>query len=120
MKLLFKLLCLFTLYAYSFTVFADKLCTTADIFLTDAELVPEVQLTPFPNTPTTSIPPTSYSECVGSYEASGFNKPLMSGGNYGAYLHGILNGHSSDGDLFDPENCLTKSIAGCFVGNSSE
>ncbi len=106
MKLLFKLLCLFTLYAYSFTVFADKLCTTADIFLTDAELVPEVQLTPFPNTPTTSIPPTSYSECIGAYYANSINKPLKDSSNNGTYLQGILNGQSSEGDLFTPENTL--------------
>ncbi len=123
MKLLMQLVCMLALLLFSFSASATTMCSTSDVMLTDVQLVPEIQVDPFPNAPATSIPPVAASECVGLL--AGNDKPAASGSNIGEYGNGLLNGEvqgpgNPDGSLspyntlFDPfynENDPTDPLA---------
>jgi len=84
------------------------MCSTSDVQLTDVQLVPEVQVDPFPDPPATSIPPVDSSECVGLLV--GNDKPEATGSNIGEYGDGLLNGEVQTGghvdSLLNPYNIL--------------
>ncbi|GAA0809934.1 hypothetical protein GCM10009111_00070 [Colwellia asteriadis] len=102
MKYVSQALLFFMLILLSNISKATTMCSTSDVTLTDVQLVPEVQVDPFPNPPSTTIPTTNSSDCVGLL--SGNDKPYPSGGgshNIGEYGDGLLNGAVQTGGNTD-------------------
>lgn len=103
MRVLFKVVLSLSALAMGFAANATTMCATSDVKLTDVQLVPETQVDPFPSPPSTSIPPTEASACVGLL--SGNDKPSPSGHNIGEYGDGLLNGAVQTGG--NPDDSLS-------------